>query len=351
MMQCTRRICSIDLPPLPHVGEGWGEGMRTAHHYQNHSCLGSIYLSQSTKQHIKHTYHLSRSTCRNALPFALRYTSKYESIVSTWAILRLAASSATDTSARSNGKLRKRSLISSTNANVSGNSSAVGASSVNPPRWHQRKKSSALSLFTRLASSAHTSVSTGHVVKRLACGLARSHCITGGCQRSARLNKASSGPLSATTCRMAGSTAVPATTPTTCLSLATPGFGSLHGALVVPNLYQCSLALAGQGYRATATAKQVFTQLVSRRRMRCVERQVSRQRIPHQCTGSAALAGTAATQRTLKGRIKFDGHGHFCSLLKVIPCLLRRCHTGDQFAYQPFSLTNLRKRHDTTRTE
>ena len=50
-MQCTRRIFSIDLPPLPLQGEGWGEGTCTTNHYQNHSCSRTIDVGYSNKTH------------------------------------------------------------------------------------------------------------------------------------------------------------------------------------------------------------------------------------------------------------------------------------------------------------
>ena len=137
---------------------------------------------------------------------------------------------------------------------VSGRVSAAGASSVKPPRWPQRKKSSAQSLPKRRASRARTSVNTGQVVKRWVFGLLCNHCSTGTCQWSARLNKASSGLLSATTCRKAGGALVSDLT----LSLATVrGSGScgLQCAFFVPHLRKLGLTLAGQVIGASIESK------------------------------------------------------------------------------------------------
>ncbi|MFO1295634.1 MAG: hypothetical protein U1F25_03530 [Rubrivivax sp.] len=76
---------------------------------------------------------------------------------------------------------------------------STAPSSAMPPRCAQRRKSSAQSLLMRRASSAQTSVATGHVVISLADGLAFSHASTGACQRSAPLKSAMSGPLSTST--------------------------------------------------------------------------------------------------------------------------------------------------------
>ena len=39
----------LDLLPLPHAGEGWGEGKSATRHYTNHSCSRYIYKGYSPK--------------------------------------------------------------------------------------------------------------------------------------------------------------------------------------------------------------------------------------------------------------------------------------------------------------
>ena len=194
---------------------------------------------------------------------------------STWRKPWRAASSATDASAKSNGKSWKRPLINSTCAKASGKASAPGASSVKPPLCPQRKKSSAAALLTRRASSGPLSATTVRAAVPVLAAARRTGAFTSGFAMAGRGNR----------CRACGM-------------------------FLIPNLLQRSPALAGQICRPSMLAKQILPQCEGRKGGRCRLRQIRLQSLAHQCAGRAPQGRAALTQSALQWFIKLDGHGH-----------------------------------------
>ncbi len=220
------------------------------------------------------------------LPALSGYTSKSESIVSTWRIRNRLAASATDASARSKGRSANRSLMTRTSASEVGE----GRSTSIPPRCDHRKKSSDASLPIRRESNAQTSVATGQVVTRRGPGFSRTHSTHRWCHRSERLKSASSGPLSTTT-RFSD-----AQRPFPCLAMATA-----TGLLFERSTELCLSGDRKVGGPAEAT-KQVLAEGIGRRRLIGVSSQPVGERFAQNDAGRHPERSAASTKVALEKR-------------------------------------------------